>query len=254
VRSDAWLSCLVLVAAGACSSAPTQNAAPSPTPPFVVVPRHLELAESLLAEVSPADTNYQHKPVVVAWAGDAGHARAECRADCSGFVDAVLRRAYAISEKNREAPLGAKKRPLARTFHDAIADGRGFERVALADARPGDVLAIGFPAGAEDTGHVMFLASAPRPRDATAPLVDGTTQWDIDVLDSTGSPHGPTDTRFVRGGKARSGVGRGTIRVYANADGSLAGYAWSVSPASAFRAQDQRDAAIGRFVPPKKKT
>jgi len=224
----------------------------TPDAPAPARPPHLALAESLVAALRPEDTAYQHEPTVVVWPSDPGHDRAECRADCSGFVSAVLRRAYDLSESDLAAVVGAE-RPRAKTFHDAIVAGRGFRVVALDDARPGDVLAIRFPAGSEDTGHVMFLASAPRRRAATAPVVEGTTQWELDVLDSTGSPHGTSDSRHAKSGRPRTGAGRGTIRVYVDKAGAFCGYTWSTSAKSPFRRQETRDAALGRFEPPTSK-
>jgi hypothetical protein len=238
------LRTLVLVLAAAAIGCSSPSAAPEPP---AAPPPHLVLAESLVSALRPGDTNYQHKPTVVVFPGDSG--QPECRADCSGFVGAVLRRAYGLSEPEFAELLG-EKRPHARTFHDAIVSGHGFRAVALRDARAGDVLAIGFPAGSEDTGHVMFLASVPKPHAESPPVVAGTTQWEFAVLDSTGSPHGTSDSRSAKHGRPRSGAGRGVVRVYVDAQGAIAGYTWSTSAKSEFRAQESRDAALGRFVPP----
>jgi len=244
-----FVSAIAAVAAAlaGCSSTVTP---PEHSPARPAAPPHFALVDSLLRDLRPQDTNYQHKPTLVAWAGDPDHERAECRADCSGLVTAVLARAYSLSDADVADLFGAK-RPRARNFHDAIAAARAFRRVAFADALPGDVLAISFPAGSEDTGHVMFVASPPRARDATPPIVPGTTQWELDVVDSTGSPHGPSDPRYSKTGRPRTGAGRGTIRIYTQASGAIAGYAWSTGAKSEFRAQETRDAALGRFVPPK---
>ena len=58
-----------------------------------------------------------------------------------------------------------KRRPLAASFYDAIAAGRGFQRLAaITDVQPGDVIAFKYPPGShegDDTGHVMLVAGAP---------------------------------------------------------------------------------------------
>jgi hypothetical protein len=246
-RSVALVLLLASVGCATSDASPTARTSAAKQP--AARPPHLVLAESLIDSLRPGDTSYQHKPTVVVFPSDPERERAECRADCSGFVGAVLRRAYGLSETEFAALLG-DKRPRARTFRDAIVAGRGFIPVAPADARPGDVLAISFPAGSEDTGHVMFLASAPKAHAESAPVVAGTTQWEFAVLDCTGTPHGPGDSRHSKRGKPRTGAGRGVVRVYVDAQGAIAGYTWSTSPKSEFRAQQSRDAAIGRFVAP----
>jgi hypothetical protein len=56
------------------------------------------------------------------------------------------------------------------------------------------------------------------------PIVADTLQWTIDVVDSSSSYHGPTDTRYDHPG----GIGEGVFRLYTNLDGTVAGYTWSL--------------------------
>ena len=127
----------------------------------------------------------------------------------------------------------------------------------VADARPGDVLAVRFPPHSGDTGHVMLLDAPPVPRTPTAPLVPGTDQWDLTIIDSTKDPHGSTDTRHTVGNGVGTGtgtgvgtgVGRGTVRLYTAADGTVVGYAWSDGTRSAYRPSSDRHLVIGRLPP-----
>ena len=49
-------------------------------------------------------------------------------------------------------------RPSARRYHDAIVDGRGLTEIKnVADARPGDILAIKYLIEKNNTGHVMLV-------------------------------------------------------------------------------------------------
>ena len=60
--------------------------------------------------------------------------------------------------------------------------------------------------------------------------------------------HGPADTRHRRGGD-RDGLGQGVLRLYAAADGTVAGYSWSTLRASEVHRQGGRDLVIGRYAP-----
>src|SRR5262249_25224964 len=89
-------------------------------------PAHLQAAFDLLKVIQPTDTEYQHKNGSVIWPGDPSGTRTECRTDCSGFVDALLKRSYGLNAAQFEAWFNTK-RPVARDYHDAIAAGRGLQ-------------------------------------------------------------------------------------------------------------------------------
>ncbi|WP_018680725.1 hypothetical protein [Actinokineospora enzanensis] len=74
-------------------------------------------------------------------------------------------------------------------------------RVAhVPDLVPGDVVTYALGPGAQDTGHVMFVAGTPTvdPQDPT--------QWRVPIADSTASEHGPDDSRA---GNSRNVDGKG---------------------------------------------
>ncbi|HKD37195.1 MAG TPA: hypothetical protein VKB78_10350, partial [Pirellulales bacterium] len=140
------------------------------------VPPHLAAAFDLVEAIKPSDTNYQHHDNVVHFPVDGGSKKAECRTDCSGLLDAVLKRAYGLSSAQLSDWLDAK-RPLAKHYHSTILAERGFKRVStLPEVRPGDILAIDYPAGSKgnNTGHVMIVAGMPRERKASEPVVGNT--------------------------------------------------------------------------------
>ncbi len=72
-------------------------------------------------------------------------------------------------------------------------------------------------------------------------------QYELSVIDSSHTGHGPTDTRHYAKGKFHSGVGEGLFRLYANRDGVLTGYSWSVTKASEVYTPDERNLVIGRL-------
>jgi hypothetical protein len=207
----------------------------------------LQWARTMVSNVAPDATSYQHKGGHVAWNGVNGATAYESHTDCSGFINALLEQSYGYDRKRFEAWLG-KGRPLAITYHDAITSGNGFARISRAAAMaPGDIIAIRYPDGSENTGHVLLVAAAPTRRIASHPFVAGLDQWDVEVIDSSESGHGKQDTRRLPDGKFRQGVGEGTMRLYTDHSGTIAGYSWSTFANSDFYDPQTRDIVVGRL-------
>ena len=144
------------------------------------------------------------------------------------------------------------RRPTAERYHDAIVDGRGFARLdRIADLRAGDLIAIKYLTRHDNTGHIMLAVEAPSRMNATPPYVDGTQQWSVAVIDSSESGHGTTDTRHKRGadGRDHDGLGRGVVRLYADASGAVVGFSWSTTKASRFIAPQDEHVVLGRLQP-----
>jgi hypothetical protein len=208
------------------------------------LPRHLVDAETLVAEISPANNVYMHKDCFIKWKGEDGATRYENRSDCSDFLALLIEHSYGVTTDQLRQWTG-ERRPYAGHWHDAIVAGSGFEQIRkLSDARPGDVLAVKFPPHMADSGHIMLLAATPTQMTARDPIEPGTQQWSVTIIDSTKSPHGPDDTRAANGS---TGVGRGTVRIYSDSSGAVAGYTWSTGSKAKFESQDQRNLVIGRL-------
>jgi hypothetical protein len=95
----------------------------------------------------------------------------------------------------------------------------------------------------------MIVDAMPVPREASPPLVEGTAQWMVAILDSSGG-HGRADSRFHgKEGPEQTGVGRGVVRLYTDVDGQIVGYAWSLAKASRFRDRADVPVAVGRPLP-----
>ncbi|HZF10933.1 MAG TPA: hypothetical protein VFE33_19260 [Thermoanaerobaculia bacterium] len=235
-----WARCLGLAALLALPLSSRPN-------PGTAEPDHLVWARQLVAGVTPETNLYASRPTIVTWAGANGAAETRNRSVCSALAAHLLMQAYGYRAADFASWLGGRF-PRAAGFHDAIAAGHGFVPVSrIADVRPGDVLAIKYPPGSHPTGHVLIAASRPVERHATAPIVPGTVQYELSVIDSSHTGHGPTDTRHYAKGKFHSGVGEGLFRFYAAADGSLAGYSWSVTKASEVYTPSERHLVIGRL-------
>ena len=111
-------------------------AEPKPTAP-AAPPRHLVDAIELVDRLSLKDTTYRHGEPSVTFTGTyASHA------DCSGFVLALVEHSYGLDADAVRRWLGTS-RPTAARFYDAVVAEQGFLPIkAVADIRPGDVLAI----------------------------------------------------------------------------------------------------------------
>src|SRR5262249_13934167 len=121
--------------------------------------------------------------------------------------------------------------------------------IEFKDARPGDLLAIKYVTKKTDTGHVMLAASAPMKIAPKKPIFGDTEQWEISVIDSSKSGHGPTDTRHKNGenGKDHTGLGEGVLRVYTQTDGKIAGFTWSSLAVSPFLSPQEENLVVGRL-------
>lgn len=168
------------------------------------------LGEKLLAEAQMAvgnvkETVYQHKTEI-----DAG--KGIYKADCSGFVGWLMKRAAPEHFKVVPKQEG-KSRPLAEDFVAAITGpAKGFRQIEkLAYARPGDLLAWQVPhEEGEVTGHVAIIVSLDKRENG---------QIAVKIIDATAFPH-IGDTRK----EGTTGVGMGTIVVEVDVAGRGVGY------------------------------
>lgn len=214
--------------------------APRPAEPL------LETARQLVTDLQDnAHINqYGSHPTFLRWA----HPTREARTVCGSFVTRLLEHTYGWKEADIRRWLGAEGTDAVE-WHDAIARSNGFQRLnTIVEISPGDILAIKYSDGSKDTGHVMVVNGEPKPMEPTAPVETGTRQYRVEVIDSSATGHGPTDTRHCPEGGFTGGIGRGTIRLYANPDGTIAGYAWSETPQSKFYQTPKRDLVAGRLT------
>lgn len=208
-------------------------------------PKHLVDAEELVRHLELKHTNYEHGQAEIKWTG-----KRESHADCSGFLDELLKHSYGYDAEQFKRWFDSH-RPSARRYHDAIVEQRGFKKIdELQQVRPGDILAVKYLKRQDNTGHVMLVAGAPRRMPPKKPIVAGAVQWEIPIIDSSKTGHGPTDTRRHKGpgGKDHDGLGAGVLRIYADQEGKVLGFTWSTLESSEFKAPDEEHLAIGRLV------
>ena len=182
-------------------------------------------------------TRYQHHDVENAEAGTYYY-------DCVGFVaytmsqatplaDTTIRDEYHIAPNHVPAPRGVRAPVRDARRHPDRLGARQPRRRPAPGRRRGVVLQpprrarTSQAATHTSRGHAFVVASMPQP--------SGTDSYLVQVWDSTGTPHGPNDTRRTNPknlpdavGKP-SGLGIGTVRVDAGADGTIATVHWSPS-------------------------
>lgn len=222
---------------------------------------HLDLAEMLVATVLPA-LNFYGDPTAISWEGINGLDYSTNRSKCATLVTQLFERAY---DPDYVAWFGCTS-PHAASYHDKIEVEDGFTLIeSILDVQPGDIIAIEYlDAGCTNltcgtfstctsTGHVAIVSDVPKARTATAPLVTGTLQYSVEIIDTSTSFHGTADTRYMSdvGGAHDQGVGQGTMRLYVDAKDPthpIVGHSWSTSSGSAFHSNAKRDVVIGRYA------
>lgn len=205
---------------------------------------HIGQAEALVASLKGvADNHYGQGHRFIRW----NPAHAAARTVCSSFTTLLLEHVYGWTDDDFKEWTGSRD-PDAAPYHDAIVQENGFRRIReISHIAPGDFIAIKYNDGSADTGHVMMVDAAPVEQPAADPIVPGTTQYTVTVIDSSASGHGPDDTRSLGNGKFTGGIGRGVFRLYANRDGQIAGYAWSASRKSVYYHRPGRALVVGRL-------
>jgi len=209
------------------------------------LPKHLLDARSLVERLDLNNTNYEHAQGKVVWSGTV-----ESHTDCSGLIDHLLMHSYWYSPEAFKRWFDSH-RPTARRYHDAIVAQKGFVQMqSVRELRPGDLIAIKYLTQKENTGHIMIVDEAPQRMKAKKPLVDGSEQWAVTVIDSSESGHGPTDTRHKKGpnGKDHQGLGRGVFRLYTTQQGKITGFSWSTLSVSKFVAPEEEHLVLGRLI------
>lgn len=210
-----------------------------------VAPANVTWAERMVAEVQPENNLYGSHPTIVRWTENGQEARN--RSVCSSFQTHVFEKAFGLQESDIVRWFGLSN-PQAKDYYGAIVARRGFSQLAhVEDLQPGDIVAVNYGTDHKPTGHVMMIDRVPALHDSTAPVEPGLQQYEVAVIDSANSGHGSLDTRFA-GGLHTTGAGRGTLRLYANADGTVAGYTWSTKHISQFYPAADRKIAFGRYA------
>lgn len=186
---------------------------------------------------------------LVTWTGVNGATQYYCKTDCSGLITKLLKQTYGYTNSYFQSWTGTAN-PYAVTYYNEIKAKDHFSIISsISNIIQGDIIAIKYPASSSNTGHTMIVANAPVLRTASAPLVTGTKQYEIQVVDQSSSGHGSLDTRFISSGNFNDGIGKGFFRVYVNSKNAIVGYTWSTYSSSVYYSQADRPLVVGRLIP-----
>lgn len=217
---------------------------------------HLLEAEQLVGYLSlptcPLGNNtYKEpdQPNVVRWGSPGDASGWVNQSQCASFLTAVLRRTYGWATPRFFSRHFGFASPFARDYRAAFAEREipRFERVtAVADLRPGDLIAIDYRNDQDtNTGHVVMVRSVKGVYTAPSPSLNFTdeTQYAVEVVDCTSEPHGVfgvgnyfrfPDNRIFSATAQTDGAGYGHMMFYASdATGGFSRYRWSVNTSSA---------------------
>jgi hypothetical protein len=236
------LVALPLACATSATAAPADTASHHVTrPPRSTVP-HQDAAEELIDHLNaigwPKETHYNRyqtgsEKTEVRW-GHRGHPTTYKNVSkCASFVTEILKHTYPNWATPSFFEIHFHKRsPFARDYYEVISDTDKpvphFKVIAkVADLRPGDIIVIKYPTPERATGHIMLVRSIKNSYTGGPPL-DGATQYKVEIIDTTESAHGDSDTRTTPS-KKETGAGYGQMQFYADRNGMFAGYRWSLS-------------------------
>lgn len=224
---------------------------------------HLMQAQQLLTALlaNPNDVNEYGTDYSAAQNGTSAHidwagTPRTAISECSTFLTLLMDHTYGYSSTVFKTKTGSAS-PTAAVYHDDILAGKAFTPLEGPGALlPGDTIAVKYPAGQESTGHVMTVVSVgpwqPRSSSTQTFLQGGgypeiLGYYDVTVIDSSASFHGPTDTRATKPG----GIGQGVARFYVGVSFTFTGYTWSTVNSSAYYspATSGRLTAFGRWIP-----
>ncbi len=231
ITSLAAVSCSVLVATNV-SAAPNVTSPPAPSSQ-VVGPMAPPTGSSSLSKVENTYltmkyTVYSHK-----YSRNAKTGRYAW--DCVGMTDWILHRAapQAWTAMHTTLNIGRGKVPTPSRWSNYLQGQNGnlpksWQReTKISNLRPGSYLLFQKNTNTRFVGHAVISAGKP------VLMSDGT--YALLVFDSTGTTHGPYDSRWTDGRAQRtkgrsngSGLGFGTMRIHVDSAGRMTGADWSV--------------------------
>jgi hypothetical protein len=220
------------------------------------VPKHLKIARDFVANTLQENNTYSNSRIFTKMPGDLFASKYIVHTDCSGFVSDVFDRSKS-GVMSQIRTMAGRNRHDTSDFYSSIVASEAFIRLKkVVDLQPGDVVMWLFANKIFGLhGHILFVDSAPVKIEPYAPVIDGLDQYEVWIIDSAERARSADDTRYVSDPKIRAenlshgvefgvtpspdykGVGRGHIRLYADAVGEIKGVAYGFSNAR-FHPQD----------------
>ncbi|MEV7808911.1 hypothetical protein AB0O28_38765 [Microbispora sp. NPDC088329] len=211
------------------------------------VTNHLVEAEELVDELNaigwPLESSYNKycssgcTGSVVTWGTPGTPTSYYNESQCAPFVTQLLTHTYSWATRSYFSSEFSSISPNSARYYDRI-DADTVDHMdkitKVASLAPGDIIAIKYEAGASGgSGHTPVVRSV-----AGTVVTDSdpnTTEYVVEVVDSTNTPHGTApvadghvDSRSS-GSTEYSGVGYGFMVLYADANGDFYGYRWGTN-------------------------
>lgn len=205
---------------------------------------HLVEAEGLVDELNsigwPTESAYNKycgtgcSGSVVTWGTPGNPTTYYNESQCAPFVTQLLKHTYSWATNSYFTTYFSSTSPNSARYYDRINAGTvaHMDKITkVASLQPGDIIAIKYEEGASGgSGHTPVVRSL-----AGTVVTDSdpnTTEYVVEVVDSTSNPHGtaPVSTGHhdsrSSGSTEYSGVGYGYMVFYADANGDFYGYRW----------------------------
>lgn len=199
------------------------------------------------------------EPTVLRWGTPGKSATYRAQAQCSTFVTKLLSHTYRWADERFFRRTFGSTSPYPTDYYRVFAKGSSsrFRPIRkVAELRAGDLIAVDYsPETRTRTGHLMVV-KAVKGRYTARGNIRGTTQYVVEVVDCTSTPHatpGNRETnRFpdsrIASSRKYHGVGYGHVVLYAdNRTGAVWGHRWSVI-ASAIHPVRRRRVAMVRVA------
>lgn len=215
-------------------------------------PVHLKFAEKVLKNIDPYENQYASKPSKLELIIEEGLMIAKARTVCATFITNILQNSYLLEKQDMIAWTGSSS-PNSEAYYNLINFENGFKRITnIEDIKPGNFLVYKNPKNSSysSSGHIAIISSVPNEKISTAPVVENALQWEVEVIDSSKSGHGPNDTRKLIEGGFSGGIGKGIMRLFSDYSGNIIGLSWSNYNSSTFKPIDSFPIAIGELLSP----
>jgi hypothetical protein len=197
--------------------------APAPTDqvvaPLAAVPLSASLIDVTAVYTSMNQTVYSHAYVentatgYYAW-------------DCVGMTDWILHEAAPNAWWEMHQALGIRAGYVPTPtqwagFLQGSLPSSWQSVTAIGQLQPGDYVVFPASPATRFVGHAVIVAGLP--------MLMNDGSYAVRVYDSTGTPHGPFDSRLTDPRAInQSGLGNGTMRLYVDSTGAMTGAAWAI--------------------------
>ncbi|AKT38121.1 hypothetical protein [Chondromyces crocatus] len=208
---------------------------------------HLDDLEALVSVLTPANNTWG-SPCAIDWLAGTAVTNGACAFTLS------LAHAYPTVTSTVRLQWWGASNPGAPVYYDQIGLEKKFWSITdVLDVLPGDIVATKYAgSGSSTTGTIFVVAEI----NHELTLPSGNERYRVDIVDSTSSPHGSSDSRYQAVSSSPpvhvQGIGTGEIFLdFDPVSGTYAGHTWSTSTGATYYPNTSgsggRQLVVGRF-------